>query len=169
MTVLELNQLPYITANIERILRYLEADSTEPDWFIETGNADPLRKTLELELPRLMAEYRRLMAYINGITVSRIKRIFVMRFIEKKPFREIGLVYGLVGNTVKKQIYDYVRLNPEGYCSCKELAERLDLDTETVRQWCRKGLLPGVKKQGRRRWLIPQNVDRPQDRRRKDD
>lgn len=37
------------------------------------------------------------------------------------------------------------------------------------RQWCRKGLLPGVKKQGRRRWLIPQNVDRPQDRRRKDD
>ena len=56
MTVLELTQLPYIPANVARILRPLAADSTEPAWFATTGNIDPLPEILEQELPELMAE-----------------------------------------------------------------------------------------------------------------
>lgn len=171
MTIPELNALPYITANIERILRYLESDSMDPEWFIPQGpkNAasDPMRTLLQRELPELMAEYRRLTAYINGITDSQMKRIFEMRFIEQKPLREIGVLYGLSSGTLKQQIYSYVRLNPEGYYSCKELAELWDLNINTVNNWCRKGLLPGAKKRGRQRWIIPRDVVRPQDRRHK--
>ena len=91
MTIPELNALPYITVNIERILRYLESDSMDPEWFISQGPksaaSDPMRMLLQKELPELMAEYRRLTAYINGITDSNMKRIFEMRFIEQKPLR----------------------------------------------------------------------------------
>ena len=171
MTIPELNALPYITANIERILRYLESDSMNPEWFITQGlksiAADPMRMVLQRELPELMAEYRRLMAYINGITDPHMKRVFEMRFIEQKPLREIGVLYGLSSGTLKQQIYSYVRLNPEGYYSCKELAELWNLNINTVNNWCRKGLLPGAKKRGRQRWIIPRDVVRPQDRRHK--
>lgn len=173
MTIPELNTLPYITANIERILRYLESDSMDPEWFIHQGakntEPDPMREVLQQELPGLMAEYRRLTAYINGITDPYMKRIFEMRFIEQKPLREIGVLYGLSSGTLKQQIYSYVRLNPEGYYSCKELAELWDLNINTVNNWCRKGLLPGAKKRGRQRWIIPRDVVRPQDRRHKTD
>lgn len=171
MTIPELNALPYITANIERILRYLESDSMDPEWFIPQGPknvaSDPMRMVLQRELPGLMAEYRRLTAYINGITDSQMKRVFEMRFIEQRPLREIGVLYGLSSGTMKQQIYSYVRLNPEGYYSCKELAELWDLNINTVNNWCRKGLLPGAKKRGRQRWIIPRDVVRPQDRRHK--
>lgn len=165
MTILELNALPYITANIERILRHLESDSMDPGWFIsrETKSTapNPIREVLQQELPGLMAEYRRLTAYIDGITDSYMKRIFEMRFIDQKPLREIGVLYGLSSGTLKQQIYSYVRLNPEGYYSCKELAELWGLNINTVNNWCRKGLLPGAKKRGRQRWIIPRNVDHP--------
>lgn len=128
-----------------------------------------MREVLQQELPGLMAEYRRLTAYINGITDPYMKRIFEMRFIEQKPLREIGVLYGLSSGTLKQQIYSYVRLNPEGYYSCKELAELWDLNINTVNNWCRKGLLPGSKKRGRQRWIIPRDVVRPQDRRHKTD
>lgn len=171
MTILELNALPYITANIERILRHLESDSMDPGWFIsrETKSTapDPIRRVLQQELPELMAEYRRLTAYINSITDSYMKRIFEMRFIEQKSLREIGVLYGLSSGTLKQQIYSYVRLNPEGYYSCKELAELWGLNINTVNNWCRKGLLPGAKKRGSQRWIIPRNVDRPHHSRRK--
>ena len=171
MTIPELNALPYITANIERILRYLESDSMDPEWFIpqepENAASDPMRMVLQRELPELMAEYRRLTAYINGMTDSQMKRVFEMRFIEQKPLREIGVLYGLSSGTLKQQIYSYVRLNPEGYYSCKELAELWNLNINTVNNWCRKGLLPGAKKRGRQRWIIPRDVVRPQDRRHK--
>ena len=173
MTIPELNALPYITVNIERILRYLESDTMDPDWFLprETGNADidPTKEVLQRELPELMAEYRRLTAYINGITDSKMKRVFEMRFIEQKPLREIGVLYGLSSGTLKQQIYSYVRLNPEGYYSCKELAELWDLSIDTVNNWCRKGLLPGAKKRGKQRWIIPRNAVRPHDRRHKNE
>ena len=166
MTIPELNALPYITANIERILRYLEADSMDPEWFIHQGakntEPDPMREVLQQELPGLMAEYRRLTAYINGITDANMKRIFEMRFIEQKPLREIGVLHGLSSGTLKQQIYSYVRLNPEGFYSCKELAELWGLNINTVNGWCRKGLLPGAKKRGKQRWIIPRNVVRPQ-------
>ena len=170
MTILELNALPYITANIERILRHLESDNTDPEWFVpqeaKRAVADPMRAVLQQELPGLMAEYRRLMAYIDGIPDPQMKRIFEMRFIEQKPMREIGVQHGLTSNTVKKQIYDYVRFNPEGFCSCKELAARLGLHYETVRKWCVKGRILGAVKQGRRKWLIPLNAELPRSRRR---
>ena len=169
MTILELNALPYMTANIERILRHLESDSMDPGWFIsrETKSTapDPIRRVLQQELPELMAEYRRLTAYINSITDSYMKRIFEMRFIEQKSLREIGVLYGLSSGTLKQQIYSYVRLNPEGYYSCKELAELWGLNINTVNNWCRKGLLPGAKKRGLQRWIIPRDVTRPQNRR----
>lgn len=171
MIIPDLNALPYITANIERILRYLESDSMDPEWFIPQGQksttSDPMRIVLQRELPELMAEYRRLTAYINGITDPYMKRVFEMRFIEQKPLREIGVLYGLSSGTLKQQIYSYVRLNPEGYYSCKELAELWDLNINTVNNWCRKGLMPGAKKRGRQRWIIPRDVVRPQDRRHK--
>lgn len=170
MTIPELNALPYITANIERILRYLESDSMDPGWFIpnEMGRSspDPMKEVLRRELPGLMAEYRRLMAYINGISDPWMKRIFEIRFLEQKTMVEIGLQYGLTGNTVKKKIYDYVRFNPEGFCSCAELAARLGLNYETVRKWCVKGRIPGAVKQGRRKWYIPLDAELPKSRRR---
>lgn len=170
MTIPELNALPYITANIERILRYLESDSMDPEWFVpqETKRAvpDPMRAVLQQELPGLMAEYRRLMAYIDGIPDPQMKRIFQMRFIEQKSMREIGIQYGVTGGTEKKRIYDYVRFNPEGFCSCKELAARLRLNYETVRKWCVKGRIPGAVKQGRRKWYIPLDAELPKSRRR---
>jgi len=173
MTIPELNALPYITVNIERILRYLESDTMDPDWFLprETGNADidPMKEVLQRELPELMAEYRRLTAYINGITDLKMKRVFEMRFIEQKPLREIGVLYGLSSGTLKQQIYSYVRLNPEGYYSCKELAELWDLSIDSINNWCRKGLLPGAKKRGKQRWIIPRNAVRPHDRRHKNE
>lgn len=171
MTIHELNALPYITANIERILRYLESDSIDPKWFIpqeaKSMVPDPLKVVFQRELPELMAEYRRLTEYINGITDSYMKRIFEMRFIEQKTLREIGVLYGLSSGTLKQQIYSYVRLNPQGYYSCKELAELWDLSIDTINNWCRKGLLPGAKKRGKQRWIIPRNAVRPQDRRHK--
>lgn len=166
MTISELNALPYVTANLERILRYLESGDMDPEWFIpqDAKNTvpDPLKEILQREISDLMAEYRRLTAYINGITDLRMKRIFEMRFIEQKPLREIGVLYGLSSGTLKQQIYAYLRLNPEGYYSCKELAELWDLNINTVNNWCRKGLLPGAKKRGKQRWVIPRNVVRPQ-------
>lgn len=166
MTIPELNALPYITANIERILRYLESDSMDPEWFIPQAAKnivpDPLKEVLQRELSDLMAEYRRLTAYINGITDANMKRIFEMRFIEQKPLREIGVLHGLSSGTLKQQIYSYVRLNPEGFYSCKELAELWGLNINTINGWCRKGLLPGAKKRGKQRWIIPRNVVRPQ-------
>lgn len=169
MTIPELNALPYVTVNIERILRYLESDSMDPEWFVlqaaKCTEPDPLKEVLQRELPALMAEYRRLTEYINGITDSFMKRIFQMRFIEQKPLREIGVLYGLSSGTLKQQIYSYVRLNPEGYYSCKELSEMWGLNINTINSWCRKGLLPGAKKRGRQRWIIPRNAVRPRDRR----
>ncbi len=161
MTVRELNELPYITANIERVLRHLESNSMVPDWFIPGDvEADPLRDVMQAELTELMTEYRRLLAYIDGITDARMRRIFEQRFIEQKPLREIGQEYGLVSGTVKQQIYSYLRLNPEGYYSCKELAALWGLNINTVNSWCRKGLLPGAQKRGKQRWMIPRNAKR---------
>lgn len=164
MTVLELNQLPYITVNIERILRYLESSSTEPAWFATAGDADPLPGILEQELPDLMAEYRRLMGYIDCITDPKMKRIFELRFIERQSLKEIGSQFGILSGTLKQQIYSYLRLNPEGYYSCKELSELWNLNINTINNWCRKGLLPGAKKRGQQRWIIPRNVVRPKNR-----
>lgn len=169
MTVPELNTLLYITANIERILKYLESDNMDPEWFmqkdVKSTAQDPMKEVLQQELPELMSEYRRLTAYIDGITDLHMKRIFEMRFIEQRPMREIGVLYGLSGETLKQQIYSYIRLNPEGYYSCKELAELWNLNINTVNNWCRKGLLPGAAKRGRQRWIIPRDTVRPPNRR----
>lgn len=167
MTIQELNALPYLTANIERIMNYLEADNMSPDWFIPCGEAepDPMREGMQQELSELMAEYRRLMAYISRITSVRMKRIFEMRFVDRRSMREIAVKYGVTSGTLKKQIYDYVRFNPEGFCSCRELADRLGLNYETVRKWCVKGKIPGAEKRGRRKWYIPLDAELPQSRR----
>ncbi len=163
MTVLELNSLPYLSANLDRILQYLEADTTVPAWFIPMeADTDPIREVLQGELPALMAEYRRLMGYIDGMTDPQMKRIFELRFIEQRSMREIGQEYGITSGTLKQQIYSYLRLNPEGYYSCKELAAIWDLNINTVNNWCRLGLLPGAKKRGKQRWIIPHGAVRPQ-------
>lgn len=141
----------------------------DPEWFTPQDTkataVDPMREVLQQELTDLMVEYRRLTGYINSMTDSYMKRIFEMRFIEQKSLREIGVLYGLSSGTLKQQIYSYVRLNPEGYYSCKELAEIWEVNINTVNSWCRKGLLPGAKKRGLQRWIIPRNVVRPQNQR----
>ena len=100
MTIPELNALPYITANIEHILRYLESDSMDPEWFIHQGakntEPDPMREVLQQELPGLMAEYRRLTAYINGITDPYMKRVLRCVLLSKNCCGKLACCMGSV-------------------------------------------------------------------------
>ena len=165
MTVSELNGLPYVTLGLERIMRKLETANSYPLFFLpfdtEQAPEDPLTSVLRRELDNLMVEYRRVAAYIEGISDPWIKDVFVSRFINRKSFREIGTGHGIASETMKEEIYAYVRLNPEGYLSCKELAERWNLNINTINNYCRKGLLPGAKKRGRQRWMIPADATQP--------
>lgn len=110
MTAQALNDLPHITVNIERIMRRLEAENTLPDFFLPFDEAGetPIIPVLRAELEDLMAEYRRRMAYIDAIADPMMKRIFELRFIVRKSFREIGIQYGIAGALVKHSIYSYL-------------------------------------------------------------
>lgn len=131
-------------------MQKLEASSLLPSFFLpfdadQTPN-DPLVTVLQRELDNLMLEYRRVVAYIEGIPDPWMKNVFVARFIGRKSFREIGTQYSFASGTLKQEVYAYIRLNPEGYISCKDLAERWNLNISTINNYCRKGLLPGAKK-----------------------
>lgn len=169
MTVPELNDLPFITGNIERIMRRLEAENTLPDFFLPFDDAGetPIIPMLRAELEDLMAEYRRRMAYIDAVADPVMKHIFELRFIERKPYREIGIQYGIAGASVKQNIYSYLARYPAGFLSCRDFADRWDLNINTINAWCRRGLFPGawkrpgLRSKGKRGlWMIPADAQR---------
>ena len=82
MTVLELNGLPFIAANIERIMRKLESPSAVPDFFLpfEDAVTPPIVQVWREELPALMEDYRRFTGYISAIPDPWTRRVFELRF-----------------------------------------------------------------------------------------
>ena len=172
MTVLELNELAYISANIKRIIQHLES-GCRPDFFIADGTQTdaPIAEVFKSELEDLMREYKRRIGYIEGIRGPWMKRIFALRFLEQKSFQEIGVEYGIMGGTLKQEVYSFLRRNPEGYVSCRDLADEWGVNIDTVNHWCRIGAFPGAKKRrgsgsdGHRVWIIPEGVTRPDKRR----
>ena len=165
MTVQDLNSLQYVSLNLERVMQKLEAISMLPSFFLpfdaDQTPKDPLATVLQCELDELMSKYRQVVSYIDGISDPWMKDVFVARFIGRKSFREIGTKYSFASGTLKQEVYAYIRLNPEGYISCKDLAERWNLNINTINNYCRNGLLSGAKKRGRQRWIIPADVKRP--------
>lgn len=174
MTVQDLNALPFITANAERIIRHLEASDACPDFFLpfEKPVEVPAREVWESELPELLGEYQRITAYIDAIAEPWMRRMFEQRYVERKPFSEIGIEQGLDGGTVKQEIYGYVKTHPEGYVCSRDLAEKWNVGIDAINHWCRLGLLPGAIKRkghnsnGLQRWIIPADAQYPLNRRR---
>ena len=169
MTVPELNGLPFIAANIERIMGRLESPSALPDFFLpfEDDVIPPIVQVWREELPALMEDYRRFTGYISAIRDPWTRRVFELRFLSRKSFREIGLEYGILSGTLKQEVYSYLNRNPEGYISCRELAEAWGVDSDTIGNYCRRGRLPGAMKRkgygsdGNQVWMIPASVQRP--------
>ena len=167
MTVPELNGLPFIAANIERIMGRLESPSALPDFFLpfEDDVTPPIVQVWREELPALMEDYRRFTGYISAIPDPWTRRVFELRFLSRKSFREIGLEYGILSGTLKQEVYSYLNRNPEGYISCRDLAEALGVGLDAIINYCRRGLLPGAYKRpfssGSHQWVIPADVDRP--------
>lgn len=170
MTIPELNELPFITLNIDRIMRQIETENTLPGFFLQVDEEKtaPIMAVLQAELKPLVDEYRRRMKYIEGITDPWMQHIFEQRFLARKTFREIGTECGITSGTLKQEVYSYLQLNPEGYVSCRDLADAWNCNINTVNSYCRKGLIPGAKKRrgsgshGYQRWIIPAEAQRPQ-------
>jgi len=167
MTVAELNDLPYIGTNIDRLMRIVEQKAAPPKWFLVDDDL-PLSEFADLkrlcrgELESLMAEYRRRASYIERIMDPWMQRILTLRFIERKSFRELGTQEGITSGTIKQEVYSYLRLHPEGYISSRELADQWKVNVNTINAYCRRGQLPGAKKWGQKRlWLIPDDAERP--------
>ena len=169
MTVHELNDLKYLSLIIERILNHLEMKKAYPDFFLPFQNEEgsPVRDVYRRELDNLISEHKRRMNYIESIADPWMKSVFEQRFIYRRTLREIGAEYGTTSGTLKQCIYSYLRRYPEGYVSCRDLAESWGLNINTINNYCRKGLLPGAKKRrgsgsnGSRLWIIPADVKRP--------
>ena len=89
-------------------------------------------------------------------------------FDSQKSFQEIGVEYGIMGGTLKQEVYSFLRRNPEGYVSCRDLAEEWGVNINTVNHWCRIGAFPGAKKRrgsgsdGHQLWIIPAGASRPE-------
>jgi len=166
LTVLELNGLPYISINLERIMRKMETSDMLPAFFLpfEDGTVpdDPLAGIFRQELGELMSEYRRLTAYIEGISDSWMRSVFEWRFVERRTFREIGVKCSMDAETLKKTVYSYIHRNPEGYVTCRDLADRWGVNVNTVNAYCRRGCIPGaVKGATGKLWLIPEETQQP--------
>ncbi len=172
MTILELNDLLYITLNLQRILKQLNSNCI-PAFFHDAPDKTmpPVLEVFQGEAESLMQEYRRRIDYIDSIPDAWMRDIFVQRFVERKPFREISVPLGIPSGTLKQEVYAYVKTHPEGYVSTRDLANAWGLNINTVNAWCRLGLLPGAKKRrgltsgGNQRWIIPAGVRRPERRR----
>lgn len=169
MTIQELNTLPFIASNVERIIHYLEMPNTYPDFFLPFDEpvVVPARTVWESELPELMGEYRRIHAYIDTIPEPWMRRMFEQRYIERKSFAEIGVEHGLDSGVVKQELYGYVHTHPEGYTCSRDLSQKWGVGMDAINHWCRLGLLPGAVKRkgygsnGHRVWMIPSDAQYP--------
>ena len=169
MTVLELNELGYISANIHRILQHLEKPDRRPSFFIQTGapQSAPVMDVYRAELEDLMREYQRRAGYIEQIRDPWTRQVFIRRFLDRESFRKISVDTGMLSGTLKQTVYSFLKQNPEGYVSCRDLAEAWDVSIDTVERWCQVGALPGAKKRagvgsdGWQRWIIPAEAVRP--------
>lgn len=170
MTIPELNGLPFLSLNIERIMRKLERGNPFPDFFLPFVGAEPEPPVMRIwrdELERLMPEYRRLTAYISAIPDPWTRSVFERRFILRQSFRDIGTESGILGQTLKAEVYSYLQRNPEGYVSCRDLAQAWGVGIDAVNHYCRMGRFPGAKKRkgagsdGRLIWIIPADVQCP--------
>lgn len=172
MTVLEMNELPFITVNINRLMKHLESNCLPPFLTVEGDAAPaPIRQVFQAELRELMSEYRRRVDYIDAIPEGWMREIFTQRFIERRTFRQISTALGIPSNTLKIEVYAYITTHPEGYVSSRDLADAWGLNVNTINAWCRRELLPGAKKRrgfhsnGNQRWVIPADAVRPKNRR----
>lgn len=166
MTAVELNGLPYIAISIERLIRILESDAGADGRSFHGQLVIPpdsmFRQVCQAELSELMKEYQRMTAYIEQISDSWTRELFQQRFLQRKSFRELGILRGMPSGTVKHEIYSYVARHPEGYISSRELADRWDIHVNTVNAYCRRGLLAGAfKTQRGHLWMIPRDAGRP--------
>ena len=166
MTAVDLNGLPYIAISIERLMRIIESDaggdgrSFHGQSVIPTGPM--FRQVCKAELLELMGEYRRMTAYIEQIPDSWTRELFQQRFLQRKSFRELGMLRGMPSGTVKHEIYSYIARHPEGYMSSRELADKWELNVNTVNAYCRRGLLAGAfKTQRGHLWMIPRDAELP--------
>ena len=120
------------------------------------------RQVCKAELLELMGEYRRMTAYIEQIPDSWTRELFQQRFLQRKSFRELGMLRGMPSGTVKHEIYSYIARHPEGYMSSRELADKWELNVNTVNAYCRRGLLAGAfKTQRGHLWMIPRDAELP--------
>ena len=94
------------------------------------------RQVCKAELLELMGEYRRMTAYIEQIPDSWTRELFQQRFLQRKSFRELGMLRGMPSGTVKHEIYSYIARHPEGYMSSRELADKWELNVNTVNAAC---------------------------------
>jgi hypothetical protein len=166
LTAVDLNGLPYIAISIERLMRIIESDaggdgrSFHGQSVIPTGPM--FRQVCKAELLELMGEYRRMTAYIEQIPDSWTRELFQQRFLQRKSFRELGMLRGMPSGTVKHEIYSYIARHPEGYMSSRELADKWELNVNTVNAYCRRGLLAGAfKTQRGHLWMIPRDAELP--------
>lgn len=167
MTAVELNGLPYIAVNIDRLIHLLENTTIVPEpVLLETNSVlsdTEFSLLCESELSELMAEYQRMTAYIERIADSWTRDLFHQRFVQQKSFREIGILKGLPSGTIKHEVYSYLRRHPEDYISSRDLADKWGLHIDTINSYCRRGLLPGAfKEDNRQHWMIPEKSVRPQ-------
>ena len=166
MTTVDLNGLPYIAISLERLIRILESDAEEDCRSFHGQSvipADPMfRQVCKAELSELMKEYHRMTAYIEQISDSWTRELFQQRFLQHKSFRELGMLRGMSSGTVKHEIYSYIARHPEGFISSRELADKWELNVNTVNAYCRRGLLAGAfKTQRGHLWMIPRDAERP--------
>lgn len=147
-------------------MRKLETPDMLPIFFLpfEDGGTleDPLVGIFRQELGDLMSEYQRLTAYIEGISDPWMRSVFEWRFVERRTFREIGVKCSMGADLLKKTVQSYIHRNPEGYVTCRDLADRWGVNVNTVNAYCRRGLFSGaVKGATGKLWLIPEGAQQP--------
>ena len=128
MTLRELSQLYHLNREIEREknrLRELEAAATNTavkitglphiggisDKTAIAAQIADCRTMLKAKISQSMAEYNRLIRYINDISDSLTREIFILRFVEGLSWDQVAAHVGggNTGDGVKKVCYRFLR------------------------------------------------------------
>ena len=144
----ELNEFRFVAFQIERLTGKLERKSPFPDFFLPFAEDTevPATAVWKEELTPLVNLNLRLIAYIESIPDPWERRVFQTRFIDGKTARETARELGETTQNIFNVVRSCLRRHPEGYVSCRELADSWGAHVNTIREYCTQGKFPGAMK-----------------------